>query len=88
MIEFSKNPQKFLLPMEIILNDIPGVEVKESALEKLKHGSPVFKEFLKKSSKAAKVGLPIAILHNKKLIEVARVVNEKDIFAKAEVVLI
>jgi len=79
--------RKILLPSKIITKDLQKIEVKESSLERLSHGSPIFKKDLAKRKKIKK-GDAIAVFCKGKLIEVARVVLDGDVVAKAETVLI
>jgi H/ACA ribonucleoprotein complex subunit 4 len=69
--EYKKeNPQnlaKMLLPIEIITKIMPSIEVKQEAVDKLLHGSPLFLEFIKRADKFEK-GQEIAVLHQGKLL--------------------
>lgn len=80
--------KKMLIPGEIISKILPVVQIKkdDEIINKLYNGSPVFYEFLKKQLKF-NVGDKIAIFSGNKFVEVARVVNEKQILAKPEFVM-
>lgn len=90
----EKYLREILIPAEIITKIIPVVEVKENAIEKLKHGSPLFDEMLVDEKAARKIinqKLPFAVVWGDKLIEIAKFTDrfeQKSILAKAECVLI
>ena len=92
------NPEKLskmLHPVEIITKILPKIEVKKTeTIERLKHGSPVFKEMISQHDNFEK-GSSVAVMHENKLIEIAAAEVEsssiKDlkqgIVAKSKVVL-
>ncbi len=84
----SKKLGSILLPIEIITKDMPKIIVKDFALDRLYNGSPVFKEFVFKKGKKGKKNDVIAVFSKKgKLVEIASIVNEKNIIAKPMTVL-
>ena len=78
--------RKIIIPAEIIseLHDV--VEVNESSLERLFTGKPVLFSDLKNKKKFEKEEI-VCIFSKDKFIEMAKVVNEKEIFAKPLFVL-
>jgi len=85
----DKKLLKYLLPIEIITKNRPKLIIKNEFLEKAYNGSPIFKHFIKHSKLKLKEGQRIAILsEDKKLVEIAIAVKEKEIIAKPETVLI
>lgn len=83
----EKNYDKVLLPPEILVKNMPKIIVKEDALERLYHGSPVFKEFIAKQDRLKKNEVAAVMSSSGKLIEIAKACKEKDVVAKPEVVL-
>jgi len=77
--------QKYILPPEIIAKDMLKIEVNENSLEKLYNGSPVYGEYIKKKGRL-KMGDKIAVMFNKKLVEIANVVLEGNKIAVPEIV--
>ncbi|MBI5148840.1 RNA-guided pseudouridylation complex pseudouridine synthase subunit Cbf5 [Candidatus Pacearchaeota archaeon] len=71
--EFKQGKQeklaKMLIPIEIVTKIIPSITVKEQFLEKLRHGSPLFKEMIEKHEKFSKNQF-VAVLYDSKLLEV------------------
>lgn len=65
---------------------LPEVQIRKENVDKLMHGKPVFKEDLARKYKH-EAGESVAIFLDKRFIETAKVVNEGNIFAKAEFVL-
>ncbi len=82
----NKNLEKVLLPPEVITRNMQKIVVKDSALSKLYNGSPVFCDFLVKRKKL-KEGYVAILSSNGKLVEIAKVVREKNIIAKPITVL-
>jgi H/ACA ribonucleoprotein complex subunit 4 len=76
----------FIKPLEIVSDYIPRIEIKEEFAEKIKHGSPIFKEYIKKLDKLEKDKFA-AVLSGNKLIEVAKIVNEERMIAVPETVI-
>ncbi len=75
-----------LIPGEIISRVMENVEIKQEAINVLFRGSPLFKKFLEKGANI-KNDEPVAVFCKERFIEVARVTNQKDIFAVPEFVL-
>lgn len=82
---FEKN-NDFLMPMEIIAKKMPKIHINEQALERLYNGSPIYKEFITKKSKLKKDEFA-AVMLNKKLVEIARIVLEDSKIAVPETVI-
>jgi tRNA U55 pseudouridine synthase TruB len=84
-----------LIPAEIITEILPVVEVKEDCLDRLKHGSPIFKNMIPeknydKTIKIVESKEAFALVFKKELIEIAKFSDHfenKEIIAKPEVVL-
>lgn len=82
----EENLRKILIPGEVITELFPVVLVKSEYVDKILRGSPIMKSFIigkydfKKEQK-------VCIFEKDKFIEIARIVNEKTIFAKPEFVL-
>ncbi len=84
-----------LIPAEIILKLVDSVEVKAEAIPKLFNGSPLFESMidepsLEKSMKVIGTNEPFAVVHDGRIIEIARKTEQfqnEDILAKPEVVL-
>jgi len=70
--------KKYLLPMEIVTKDRTTIEVKEDALTKIYNGSPIYSEYFedKKDIDKLKKDDVIALVHDKKLVEMAKVTLE------------
>lgn len=91
----EKELRKIILPAEIITKIIPAIELKEECLDRLKHGSPIFKNMIpeKNYDKVIKIvdtKEPFAVAVNKELIEIAKWSDHfenKEIIAKPDVVL-
>lgn len=74
-------------PYDIICKDMIKVTAKNEFLEKLCHGSPVLKSFVKGKRKIKK-GSIIAVMSEKnELIEISEVTNEKNVLAKPSMVI-
>ena len=82
----NKNLEKVLLPPEVIVRNMQKIVVKDSALDKLYNGSPVFCDFLVKRKKL-KEGYAAVLSSNGKLVEIAKVICEKNIIAKPKTIL-
>ena len=82
----NKNLEKVLLPPEVIVKNMQKIVVKDSALDKLYNGSPVFYDFLVKRKKL-KEGYAAVLSSNGKLVEIAKVIYEKNIIAKPKTIL-
>jgi len=82
---------KYLQPIELITKHLPTLEVKEDSAKQLMNGSPLHKEYLdeKELRKLEKLNKDsfIALICNKKLVEVAKVALEGNNLAVPETVL-
>ena len=76
-----------ILPMEMIAKDMPNIEVKEDSLIKIHNGSPIYREYIESGPKTLEMGSFAAIMHNKKLVEIAKVLNEGNKIAVPETVI-
>jgi H/ACA ribonucleoprotein complex subunit 4 len=91
----DKELRKLIIPAEVITKIIPTIELKKDCLDRLKHGSPIFKNMIpeKDYDKTIKIidsKEPFAIMINKELIEIAKWSDHfenKEIIAKPAVVL-
>jgi len=91
----EKELRKLLVPAEIIIRLIPAIELKEDCLDRLKHGSPIFKnmipeKYYTKIIKVIDTKEPFAIIVDKKMIEIAKWSDHfenKEIVAKPSVVI-
>lgn len=91
----EKDLRKIIVPAEIITSIIPVIELKEDCLDRLKHGSPIFKNMIPEKSydkviKIVESKEAFAITVNKELIEIAKWSDHfenKEIIAKPAVVL-
>ncbi len=75
-----------IIPAEIVSEVYPIVEVKQEAVDRLLHGSPLHSEFLIKKEKFEKDKI-VSIFSGERFIGMYKVINEGNIFAKAEFVL-
>jgi tRNA U55 pseudouridine synthase TruB len=81
-----------LVPVEIIAKIMPIIEIRQEALEKIRHGSPIFKEFIKDYHKFNKSDF-IAIMHSNKLLGIAQAevssseIEKSNLIAKPKTVL-
>jgi H/ACA ribonucleoprotein complex subunit 4 len=78
--------RKIILPAEIIAEAYPIVKIKEENLKKIFTGSPIHDKDLIKKEKFEK-GKIVCIFNEDRFVEMAKVVNEGEIFAKPEFVL-
>lgn len=62
--------KSMLVPIEIITKILPQIEIKEGYIEKVMHGSPIFKEMIK-SNETFNNKEPVALMNEKKLLGVA-----------------
>ncbi len=88
--EYKKgNPEKLekiILPMEMIAENYPKINVKAEALVKIYNGSPIYSEYISKQDKSKK-GDIVAVICNEKLVEMAKITNEANAIAKPETVI-
>ncbi len=91
--EFEKGNEEplrdILIPAEIVSWIYRIVKIKESSAERLLTGKPILRGDLENPSdvKTLKAGSIVSVFSEDRFIEVAKVVNEGDIFAKPEFVL-
>jgi len=83
----EKSLREMLIPAEIILEVLEVIQVKKEFIEKLYHGSPLFKTHTGKSIKKFNVDDKIAVFCKNKFIGVFSVVQDEQILAKPEFVL-
>lgn len=91
----EKELRKLIVPAEVITKILPVIELKEDCLDRLKHGSPIFKNMISdkdydKIIKIIDTKEPFAVICNKELIEIAKWSDHfenKEIIAKPAVVL-
>jgi len=76
----------YIKPLEMVSEYLPKIEIKSEFSEKIKHGSPIFKEYVKKSDKLEKDKFA-AVLSGSKLIEVAKIILEERMIAVPETVI-
>ena len=90
VVEYKKgNDEKLreiIIPAEIVGEVYPSTEVKEDCLKNLFTGKHFFKDYLKKPEKFEK-GEVICVFSTERFIGMYKVINEEEIFAKAEFVL-
>ena len=76
-----------LVPVEIIAKNMPNIIVKDEYLDKLYHGSPVYREYVLSMDKFKKDDFVAVIARDKGLIEIARAILEGNVIAKPNTVL-
>jgi len=81
--------KKYLQSIDLITKYIPAIEIKEDAVPRIFNGSPLYSEFMKNKDDIKKLKKEqfIALICNKKLIEISRVTLEGNQIAVPEVVL-
>jgi len=84
--ENDKNLRKIIIRAEIISELHPVVEIKKEYVNKVLYGCPIYYKFLKKKLEM-KIGEIICIFCEKRFIEMAKIINKDEIFAKPEFVL-
>ena len=88
--EFAKGNEqplrKMIIPGDIISELYPVVDVKAEIVNKLLHGSPLFKKDVDVKEEF-KVNDKISVFSGGKFIGIYKVVNQNDVFAKPEFVL-
>ena len=88
--EYNKGNEKLLqemiIPAEIVSEVYPAVEIKKDNLKQIFTGKPIHKEDLKKDVKLPKDSV-ISVFCNKKFVGMYKIINNDEIFAKAEFVL-
>jgi len=82
----EKPLREIIIPGEIISELHPVVKAKKESKEKLLTGKPILKTDLVKETKIEK-GKIVIVFSDEQFIEIAKIVNEKDVFAKPEFVL-
>ena len=85
----EKALREIIIPGEIVSELHPVIEVKKTSLERLFTGKPVFYNDLKNKNKIKELKKEkvICIFSGNKFVEMAKIVNEKEIFAKPEFVM-
>ncbi len=78
--------KKILIPGEVISKILPVVEVKKEVIQKLYHGSPLFKKFVV-GEKKFKEGEKICVFCREKFIGVYSVISHENVLGRAEFVL-
>lgn len=77
-----------LKPITILTDNLPKITAKDEYLDKMYNGVPVLKEFLKDKKIRFKKGEFVVIVSQKgSPVEIAEVIDEGNIFARAKVVL-
>src|SRR3989338_193321 len=81
--------RKMLIPGEIISQVLPIFQVKKQYINKLYHGSPLFKEYIDNLEKAKEVNLDekIAVFSEDKFIGTFKIVKSERILANPEFIL-
>ncbi|MBI4162095.1 MAG: RNA-guided pseudouridylation complex pseudouridine synthase subunit Cbf5 [Candidatus Aenigmarchaeota archaeon] len=86
----STNLEKFILPVETAIQHLPKMEIKDSAVFSVLHGSPLYLQAVKKTDKFDKDGL-VAIMNQKKLLALGTAnvdnIKEKGIIMKIDRVI-
>jgi len=85
----DKKLRDMIIPAEIITKIYPIIQIKSQFADKMFHGAKLIEDFLadKKSLNSFQVGQIICIFSEDNFIEMAKVVNEGEILARAEFVL-
>jgi len=78
--------RKLLIPGEIISKVLPVIQIKPEFVDKLQHGSPLFKEYLAEQTQLEH-DKKIAVFQDQKFIGVFKTIKDKQILAKPEFVL-
>lgn len=78
--------RKILIPGEVISKILPVIQVLQNQVKQLLTGKPIFKEDVAGEFKVRE-GESVAVFCGDRFIEVARIIDDKDIFAKPEFVL-
>lgn len=81
--------RQIIVPAEIISQVLPTIQIKKESIEKLLQGKPIFFEDLKNKEEIKNLNKDdkIAVFHNDRFIETARITNEETILARPEFVL-
>ena len=82
----DKELRKIIIPAEIVMKVYPCVEVKEDSLKNLFTGKHFFNHYLKKTEKFERDEI-ICVFSGERFIGMYKVINEGEIFAKADFVL-
>jgi len=85
----DKKLRDMIIPAEIITKIYPIVQIKPQFADKMFHGAKLIEDFLvdKKSLNSLQVGQIICIFSDDNFIEMAKIINEGEILARAEFVL-
>ncbi len=79
--------RKILIPAEIISQAIPTIFVKKESLPQLLTGKPIFHKDLLGRHSPLPPETKVAVFQNDRFVEIAKVIDHKEIFAKPEFVL-
>jgi len=83
----NKSIEKIIVPVEVIAKNMPKIIVKDEYLDRLYHGSPVYKDYVLSMDKFKKDDFVSVIARDKGLIEIARAILEGNVIAKPNTVL-
>lgn len=78
--------RKMIIPAEIVKEVYKEVQIKESVVDKILHGKPIYNSDLKKKVSVEKESI-ISVFAGERFIGMFKVIKGKDIFAKSEFVL-
>ncbi|MBS3075691.1 RNA-guided pseudouridylation complex pseudouridine synthase subunit Cbf5 [Candidatus Pacearchaeota archaeon] len=79
--------RKMLIPAEIIKQIITSVQVKEEAVKELLNGKPLMKKEIASSEPSGSENSKLAVFNKERFIGIYKVIEDKDILARAEFVL-
>jgi H/ACA ribonucleoprotein complex subunit 4 len=86
LVKEGKLDEKLIDASIAIKKILPEVQIRKDNVDKILHGKPIYNEDLARKYKL-KEGEIIAVFLDKRFIETARVVKDREIFAKPEFVL-
>ena len=79
--------QEIIVPVETMAKNMPKIVVRDEYLDRLYHGSPVYKEYVLSMDKFKKDDFVSVIARDKGLIEIAIAILEGNVIAKPNTVL-
>ena len=79
--------RKMLIPAEIIKQIITSVQVKEEAVKEFLNGKPLMKKEIASSEPSGSENSKLAVFNKERFIGIYKVIEDKDILARAEFVL-
>ncbi len=82
----DKKLREMVIPGEVVSEVYPIVEIREDNLKSILTGKPIYKKDLKNIKDSFDEGELICIFCKNKFIEIAKVINDKEIFSKPEFV--